>query len=294
MSLNRIIIRQLNDLVVYLLIPGFFLICPAAFSRRMLGHVSGWRWLLAEDAELAFRSAGRHVAIADSEQWKRRWKQVELLDVRDLYMMMLGRSRTIVSEIECPADFEMVRNRVMVGMHWGPAVSLVRLLADSAMRPAIPFRPAERRLLGSRPFYYVFSRLAAHYLTSTCDDRAVPVGGAGKVLQALLNEPGSPIVVMDAPPMPGRTSVSKIVLGSAARFNAGFPAILAEREKEFMFYAMNLSTDGSIRKKLELAGPFRADDADEFLAKYAAYLDRHLAADSAQWRIWRAEGQFWR
>ena len=52
----------------------------------------------------------------------------------------------------------------MVGMHWGPAISILKLLAVSGMRPAFPFDPRRRQLLRSRPFYYLFSRLAAIYL----------------------------------------------------------------------------------------------------------------------------------
>ena len=45
---------------------------------------------------------------------------------------------------------------------------------------------------------------------------------------------------MDAPPMHGRPAIGKPVLGSVARFNAGFPAMLAEKDKEYVLYAMNL------------------------------------------------------
>lgn len=66
-----------------------------------------------------------------------------------------------------------------------------------------------------------------------------------------------------------------------------------EQEKEYVHYAMSLSEDGAICKTLEIQGPFRADDTDEYLDRYARFLERHLAADSAHWRIWRAEHQLW-
>jgi len=127
----------------------------------------------------------------------------------------------------------------------------------------------------------------------TLGDRAVPVGGAGKVLQGMLEEPGSICVLMDAPPMEGRPAINKHVLGSEARFNAGFPAMLAARQKEYVLYAMTLAADGSARKKLELEGPFKAENEEEFLDRYAEFLNRHLSLDSPHWRIWRAEHQFW-
>jgi hypothetical protein len=98
---------------------------------------------------------------------------------------------------------------------------------------------------------------------------------------------------MDAPPEQHRRAISKQVLGASARFHVGFPTLLAEKHKEYVLYAMNLCADGSVRKKLEVAGPFSADDAEDFLDNYASFLDRHLSSDSAQWRIWHAEHQFW-
>jgi hypothetical protein len=83
------------------------------------------------------------------------------------------------------------------------------------------------------------------------------------------------------------------VLGSGARFNIGFPSLLANGHKEYVLYAMSLETDGSVRKKLEFSGPFTADNPEEFLDNYANFLDRYLSTDSPQWRIWHAESQFW-
>lgn len=285
--------RQATDLVAYVLLPALSLLMTAALSRRMLRRASGWAWLLSEDADLAFRGAHKHLDIPDSRAWKRRWKQVELLDVRDLYLMLFGRAGAVLREIDHPASLELARDRVLVGMHWGPAISILKLLDRAGLKPAFPYRPVEPELRRSRPFYYLFCRLATRYLVRTLGERAVLVGGAGKILQRMIGEPGSICVLMDAPPMEGRPAINKKVLGSEASFNEGFPAMMAARGKEYVLYAMNLSDDGSIRKKLEMEGPFTAENPDEFLDRYAAFLDRHLSRDAPHWRIWRAGHQFW-
>jgi len=293
MKLRRQISLQFGDLLAYVLIPGVAVLTPASFSRRLLSRTSRWRWLMAEASSAALEGAAKHVEFADETAWKRRWKRVELLDVRDLYMMLFGRARSVLAEIECTQPIEIARDRVMVGMHWGPGFSVLKRLGESGLDPAFPFRPPEKLLLRLRPFNYLYSRLAARYLAKTLGDRAVPVGGAGKVLQKLLDEPGSICVLMDAPPMPGRRLSRKRVLGADAGFNVGFPAMLADRGKEYVLYAMSLCPDGSVRKKLELEGPYTAENSEEFLAKFADFLDRHLSSDPPQWRIWHAEHQFW-
>lgn len=293
MNSAAVISRQMTDLFAYVLLPVLSVVTPAGFSRWLLRRMAGWAWLLSLDAGRALEGASKHVEISDRDSWKQRWKQVELMDARDLYMMLYGRTGSVLAEIDCPVNLEVTRNRVLVGMHWGPAISILKLLSVAGLRPAFPFRLPEPELRKSRPFYYLYCALATRYLAKTLGDRAVAVGGASKILQSMLDEPGSICVLMDAPPMTGRPAVSQMVLGSEARFNAGFPDMLADRRKEFVLYAMSLAADGSARKRLEVEGPFVAENATEFLQRYAIFLDRHLSMDSPHWRIWRAEHQFW-
>jgi len=285
--------QQLSDLFTYLLIPGLAVILPISISRSIVYRVSCWRWFMAAAAQAAYEGACDFVDIEDEAVFKRRWKQVELLDVRDLYMMLGGRSRAVLSEVQCDTSVELVRDRVIIGMHWGPSVSVLRLLQEAGLDPALPYRPPERQILRVRPFYYLFSTMAARYMVKTMGERAVPVGGAGKVLRAMMDQKGSVIVVMDAPPMQGRPTLDAEVLGKNAIFNAGFPAILAEKEKQYVFYAISLQAGDTVRKKLELEGPFSSSEAQDFLQKYAAFLSRHLSSDPAQWRIWHVAQQFW-
>lgn len=293
MSLKARVSQQLSDLFAYLLVPGLAIITPASLSRWILRRVSAWRWLMAAHADTAFQSAAEFVDITDEQQWKTRWKQVELLDVRDLYMMLFGRSRSVLDEIDCDLPLETVRDRVMIGMHWGPSISILKMLDVAGLGPAFPYRPPEKQVLRIRPFFYLFSNMAARYMVNVMGERAVPVGGASPKLRAMLDQPGSIVVLMDAPPMQGRPSTVARVLGRDACFNTGFASSLSEENKEYFFYTISLSPGSTIRKELELEGPFSAASAQAFLQDFAGFLDRHLATDSPQWRIWHASRQFW-
>ena len=285
--------QQLSDLFTYLLVPGLAVIIPASYSRWILSRVSRWQWFMATAAEAAFAGARDFVAIEDEAAFKKRWKQVELLEARDLYMMLCGRSKAVLAEVACDTAVELVKDRVIIGMHWGPSISILKLLQVAGLDPALPYRPPEKQILRIRPFYYFFSTMAARYMVKTMGDRAVPVGGAGKTLRAMMDQTGSVIVVMDAPPMEGRPTLNSPVLGKNAIFNAGFPDILADIKKEYVFYAISLQAENSLTKKLELEGPFDSNEAQDFLQNYAGFLGRHLSSDPAQWRIWHVAQQFW-
>lgn len=290
--------RQVADFLLYLLLPGVSVFLPTAWSRSLLARISRQGWLLSAKAEAAWNMAlefgtGGFSDPADELYWKMRWKQIELLDVRDLYLMTFGRSKSVLAEIEHHTRLETAKDRVMVGMHWGPSISILKMLAVAGLEPAFLYRPPARHILGSRPFYYLFLCLAARHLKATMHERAIEVGGVGRKLGPMLDQQGSVVVLMDAPPMQGRPTFNCPVMGRDAVFNAGFPKILADKRKEYMFYALSLHPDGSLRKKLELQGPFTADDAQVFLQDYAGFMHRHLSTDPVQWRLWHAAGQFW-
>jgi len=287
------ITRQTTDFLLYFLLPGMSVVLPTAWSRSLLARLSRRGWLLGKNADVAWSMASQFVDPGDEAGWKMRWKQVELLDVRDLYLMIFGRSRSVLAEIEYDSPIATAKDRVIVGMHWGPSISLLKMLAEADLNPALPYRPPPPHALRRRPFYYLFLKLACRYLVKTMHERAVMIGGAGKKLNAMLDEPGSMVVVMDAPPMAGRPTFTTPVLNRDAVFNASFLNVLVDQQKEYMFYALSLHSDGSLRKKMELQGPFRSATAEAFLQRYAEFLDQHLLADSAQWRIWHVARQFW-
>ena len=285
--------RQSVDFIVYMALPLVSVILPDARSRALLARSSNLNWILSAEAEAAWLSASRYVETGDERIWKARWKQVEMLDARDMYMMSFGRTRSVLGEVACDTDLEIVKDRILIGMHWGPYISILKLLKVAGLSPALPYRRPERDILKTRPFFYIFVTLAARHIVRTMGERAVPIGGAGKALRAMMDQPGSVIVVMDAPPKADRPTLNAKVIGKNAIFEAGFPSILADTHKEYVFYALNLQPGGLVRKKLELMGPFSANEAQDFIQQYADFLDRHLVSDSAQWRIWHVAEQFW-
>ena len=293
MKLWGAIRRQSVDFIVYLALPLASVFLPTAWSRSLLARSSNISWVLSMEAEAAWSSAREYVDTGDEKAWKSRWKQIEMLDARDLYLMSFGRTSSVLGEIECDRDLEILRDRVVIGMHWGPSVSILKLFQLAGLDPAIPYRKPEREIVRIRPFYYLFVTLAARYIVKTLGDRAITVGGAGKVLRAMMDQAGSVMVVMDAPPKSGRPTLNAEVIGKSAKFDAGFPVIVADNNKEYVFYALNLQPGGLVRKRLELMGPFSSNDAQEFVEQYAAFLDQHLSSDPAQWRIWHVAQQFW-
>lgn len=284
--------RHISDFLVYWLLPVGAVLLPAPASRALVRWMSGWQWLLSGDAHECMRMAEKYTPIADSQAWLRRWRLTVMLEVRDLGMLMWGRKGAVFSEIEGAGQISQCRDRVLIGMHWGPSIAILSLLESHGLKPLLVFRPVERSILKVRPWYYWFLIRSVRYIENTCGGRAITIRGAGALLKQELPQPGTSVVVLDAPPAPGRSTIDGTVAGHAVKFNAGFPEILEESGREYHFYAISLVEGLSALRTLELTSARKPESRQQLISDYCGFLSEHISRDSAQWRIWQVAEQF--
>jgi hypothetical protein len=292
MKLLKFLSRHISDLLVYFLVPALALLMPASLSRLLIGRISGWPWLLSAEAAMSCSRAAQYTAIDDEREWTRRWRLVEMMEVRDLGLITWGRRKAVFNEISGAAKIEQARNRVLVGMHWGPSIAILSLLQNSGLGPLLVYRPVEPAIFRSRPWYYFFLKRSVRYIRKTCGDRAITIKGAGSALRRELPLPGSSVVVLDAPPVPDRSTIDGTVLGRPVKFNAGFPGILEASGREYLFYAISLQPGNSTLRNLELTQPQRPQSQGQLINDFCEFLTNHIRQDSAQWRIWQVAEQF--
>jgi hypothetical protein len=284
--------RQFSDLLVYFIVPVFALVMPAAVSRFVIVRISSWTWLLSAEALESCQQAAKYTVIENQQEWMRRWRLVVMLEVRDLNLMMWGRRAAVFREISGAADIDRTRDSVLIGMHWGPSIAILSLLQSRGLNPLLVYRPVERSILKQRPWYYFFLNKSVRYIQKTCGDRAITIKGAGSELKRELPMPGTSVVVLDAPPAPGRSTIDGTVLDQRVKFNAGFHGILEESGRAYHFYAISLKPDNSALRVLELTSSKYPQSQTQLIDDYCEFLSRHIRGDSAQWRIWQVAGQF--
>jgi hypothetical protein len=292
MKLRNFFSRHFSDLVVYCLVPAVSVLIPASFSRKLILRMSAWQWLLSGEAIECHSRAAEYTAIADPQEWMRRWRLVTILEVRDLSLLSWGRRSAVFREISGADDIEQARDRVLVGMHWGPSIAILSLIQSKGQNPLLVYRSVEPSIFRVRPWFYFFLKRSVRYIHKTCGDRAITIKGAGAALSRELPRPGSSVVVLDAPPAPGRSTIDGTVIGRPVKFNAGFPGILDKSGREYHFYAITLDDGDEALRKLELTPARRPESQEQLIRDYCDFLSEHINKDSAQWRIWQVAGQF--
>jgi len=236
--------------------------------------------------------AQAYLAVADEAQWKARWRHTELFEARDLWLVMLGRRKALMNVV-CPDGLPAVMDRlVLLGMHWGPSVLALQFFRDAGLAPRFVYRKVPVEIRWIAPFYYLYLKLLVVYIRRACGGRDIPVPGARSELVNALDEPGSPVILLDAPITAEGRSMRQRVLHLEAEFYRDGLELLAAHRAHCVLYTLGLDDKGT--NTLRCSEVFQPDSAEDLLEKYCEMMSQCLAADSAQWRLWHAAGQLFR
>lgn len=283
--------RQLSDLVAYILLPLACLLLPTELGGSLLRRCATRGWVLGTRSQMACETAGRLMFIPDRQEWRRRWRLVELTEARDVWFCWLGRTRGLLAQMEIDGVGPGAESgQALIGLHWGPSILALVALRRMGLAPRFVHRPVETAIRRLAPFQYAYLLIMVRVINAACEGRAITVPGARAGLAEALAEPGLPVLLMDAPPTQGLRVIRVNLLGRTTTLAADGLRLLAERRARCTFYAMGLDRTG-VGKQLSFTVTITTDSPRELATLVADHFNRFVLADSAQWRLWHAAGQ---
>lgn len=292
MSTSSTLGRQIGDFLTYILLPLFCVLLPYRWGQGLLLLVARRGWLLKSRSELALQRARLFVPIEDSRAWQCSWRLVEMMEARDLWLCTVGRARSISRRVRIKAMPEPGIGLVLLGMHYGPAAIVLKILQQAGLGPRFVYRGMNPEMRRRQPFRWLYTRLNVKYIQQTCQGRDISVGGARARLQAALKETGTPVVLLDAPVTREGQSIRTEVLGLEAEFSADGPAILAKGGARCVHYWMEVDEDGE--RVLHFGPPHQPQSAGQLMTEFAVLMSRTLSENSAHWRLWHVADQLFR
>lgn len=284
--------RQFGDFAAYILLPLLCAVLPLRLGHALLRHAATGGWVLVGRSLHAHSAAARHVRVPDAEAWRVRWRLVELLEARDVWLVMLGRGAALARTVRVDGPWPRVPPDAWLGLHWGPSALALDLLRRNGQQPRFVHRAVQAAEHRHTPFFLAWLKLLVAYIQRCCARRAITVPGARRALEDALQGGSTPVLLVDAPVTRAEDAVALRLGNRPARVHrAGFD-LLAASGSQCRFYLLGLDPDGAGRT-LRLGPPVDAADGDALRAEAARWFDRALAADSAQWRLWHAADQLW-
>lgn len=284
--------RQIGDFLTYILLPLLCVFLPYRWGQALLRQVARRGWLLKSRSELALQQAQTYIGVEDAARWLQQWRLVEMMEARDLWLCVVGRARSISKRISMQDLPGPEVGLVLLGMHYGPTAIVLQMFQDAGMAPRFVYRSIDSELWRLVPFQWLYSKLNVRYIRKSCRGRDIAVPGARSKLAAALHEPGTPVILLDAPVTRAGQSIHARVVGLNAEFSGEGSQLLIEGGARCVYYWMEVSDTGE--RLLRFQPSKRAQTAEQLIQEFADLLSARLENSSAHWRLWHAAGQFFR
>ena len=177
-------------------------------------------------------------------------------------------------------------------MHYGPTAIVLQMFQDAGLGPRFVYRGIEAELWKLVPFQWVFSKLNVRYIRRSCKGRDITVPGARSKLEAALHEPGSPVILLDAPMARAGQSIHADVLGVDTEFSGEGSQLLVDSGARCVYYWMEVNDSGE--RLLRFQPSAQPQSAEGLVQEFADHLSARLRDTSAHWRLWHAADQLFR
>ncbi len=289
--------RQIGDFLTYILLPMSCVFLPYRWGQGLILQVARRGWLLQSRSELALLQAQRFISIDDTKRWRQHWRLVEMMEARDLWLAVAGRSASISKRIKVHSLPSAQVGLVLLGMHYGPTAIVLRIFQQAGLGPRFVYRGIGAELRRLVPFQWLYSKLNVRYIRQSCSGREIAVPGARSKLETALKEAGTPVILLDAPVTRGGQSIHARVLGLDTEFSGEGPQLLVEGQARCVHYWLEVDENGE--RELHF-GPAPVNQigqphtAEQLVQDYAGLMSARLTANSAHWRLWHAADQLFR
>jgi hypothetical protein len=287
--------RQLADLFAYMLLPWSCLLLPRTWGEYLLRACAHRGWVLKARSASACASACKHVEITDRPAWQRRWRMLELVESRDMWFCLAGRSASVLSRVETSGPHPPAQGQVLlIGLHWGTSVLALAWLQRAGLQPRLVYRRVMPDMRREAPFQYFYLKAMVRFIKRVCGQAAIQVpGGKSDVDDAL--QAGSNLVILMDTPVVGKRRVREVrFLGETVKLHADGFDLVTGTGAPCVFFCMGLEDENGATKSLSFSTPMVEDDPAALAAVLSSQFDEYIQRDSAQWRLWHGAEQLFK
>lgn len=242
-------------------------------------HALGFPGAFAEAAAAEIVAAGS--GFRTDADWQRRRLLVAALDRQDNMARLLHRAIAAPDRLEVRGCWPGGRF-IALGMHWGAGFPALEHLLRAGHKPAFVYRPENPSELESWPDR-CYDRLHLRALKGF--GNSICVGGAYRRIIDALEAGCVPVVLFDAPPTTGSSSLMVVNGAYRLRLRAALFRLIVDQAVNCVFFRCGYQT-GCPGRLLEIGSPVRSDDPKALAEAAADFMLKTLREDSAQWHLW--------
>lgn len=238
------------------------------------------RFVGAKEAALAHQIIAKRHGFAIDEGWPLRHALTAALDRRDDWVGAFGSVARLSQDVAVSGHWPQAPF-IALGTHWGAGMPTLAHLCAQGLKPRFVYRQEPESVWANS------AAKAAHRLHLKAIDRfggSIRVGGAYAQIMDALAEDATPVILIDAP-ADGRPTLTGRADTNHVRIRSGLLDMLCRERIQYVFYRCGFDPETG-QRHLEI-GPAQQPQSPQSIADQAArHLQRALALDSAQWRLW--------
>lgn len=277
--------REIRDALEFILLPAIIALLPAATSLSLARWLAQQPWLYHRYIQGAWENAQR---IADTYPslpqtiWESQLRLIWLWGHVDFLWLQWRPNRLLTSPyFKISGQWPQQGGFIAVGLHWGSGFLVFPHLRQQGLEPYFIFRPNLHPQQGYLERFYRRWRAKVHQRLAN----GIMTGGAYARLQTALRHQGVPVILMDAPPEPGKNTRPLPVANHTYRVAQGFLRLIVDEKKTFVCFRAGINMQSG-QRQLVISPSYQAATLAEAQHLLGHWFTESLKQQSSAWLLW--------
>lgn len=278
--------RNGADLIHLFLVPILIALLPWKIGFRLLKRMARRGYADGLGVERAWQAARPHLPQQDVDEWKSRFRLLQLVERVDTWLVLLRSARWWSGQIDQTGDWpEHDGPFVILTYHWGGGQWIWRQLHQAGIPAHFLARRAEVADLGAGRLATWFARVREFGIDRQGGCKVIFTGGSKARIREALQQHHSVVGMLDLPASATQAVLRRPLLDGEVAIPFGLLRVAAEANAEVIMFscAFDLETGRRVLKILALPS---AADVQAAASRYVEHLDHCLRCESAFWQVW--------
>jgi len=278
--------RNGTDLLHLFLVPILIALLPWKLAFRLLKRMARQGYADGPGVERAWQAARPHLPKQDGEDWKSRFRLLQLVERVDTWLVLLRPARWWSRQIDQTGTWPAHAGPfVLLTFHWGGGQWIWRQLHQAGIPAHFLARRPQAADLGAGRLAIWFARVREFGIFRQGGCAVIFTGGSSARIHEALQHRRSVVGMLDLPATTTQTILRRPLLDGEVAIPFGLLRVAAAANAKVLMFSCSLDVDSGRRRLQILDVPAHAD-VPALASAYVEHLDRCLRSESAFWQVW--------
>lgn len=278
--------RNGADLVHLFVVPILIALLPWKIGFGLLKRMARRGYAHGPCIESAWQVASRHLPQQEAEEWKSRFRLLQLVERVDTWLVLLRSARWWSRQIDRSGEWPAHSGPfVLLTYHWGGGQWIWRQLRQAGISAHFLARRVEVGDLGAGRLAIWFARVRQYGIVGQSGCEIIFTGGSSAKIHEALQHNESVVGMLDLPATASQAVLRRPLLDGEVAIPFGLLRVAADAGAEVVIFSCALDINSGRRLLQVVQVPLKAD-VGSVATCYVEHLDQCMRDESAFWQVW--------